>query len=240
MGETFYAGVYWLGRKESIASCAQRAEHFFRSLAALDPTWSRWFHVGRTREHSLRRPIEPVAATFEATFARGKNQLPEGGVQFGAWNVEAHGDASDIDFTCGSSSRFSKDVCVLNLPHSGPIAERVLTTPMMIRVLTAMALAWEPDKGVVISDAYRDLVAPDKLPHVLVGWVTYLSRRRGQVPPLPEPVRVEPIEDKGSLIILTPERFSASNPAHVELAERVRERLDQAGLLGPTLPWDSA
>jgi hypothetical protein len=44
-------------------------------------------------------------------------------------------------------------------------------------------------------------------------------------------VRIEPVEDKGTLIILTPERFTASNPEHVALAERVRELLDRAGLL---------
>ena len=62
-----------------------------------------------------------------------------------------------------------------------------------------------------------------------MGWVTYLSRRLGRVPPLPAPVRIEPVEDKGTLIILTPERFTASNPEHVALAERVRELLDRAG-----------
>lgn len=69
----------------------------------------------------------------------------------------------------------------------------------------------------------------------LAGWVTYLSCRRGTVPPLPAPVRVEPVEELGTLIPLTPERFTAGNPAHVELASQVRQILDQAGLLGPEL-----
>ena len=84
-----------------------------------------------------------------------------------------------------------------------------------------------------MSEAYRDEFMPDKLPEVLVGWVTYLSRRRGTVPPLPAPVRVEPVEDLGTLITLTPERFTVSNPDHVKLANLVRNTLDQAGLLGP-------
>ncbi|WXH32803.1 hypothetical protein WA016_06799 [Myxococcus stipitatus] len=53
------------------------------------------------------------------------------------------------------------------------------------------------------------------------------------VPSLPAPVRVELVEGKGTLIILTPERFTASNPDHVALAEQVRELLDRAGLLKP-------
>ena len=64
-----------------------------------------------------------------------------------------------------------------------------------------------------------------------LGWLTYVSGRRGRVPSLPRSVRVEPMEDQGTLIILTPERFSLEDPAHVALAGRVRERLEKAGLL---------
>ena len=71
------------------------------------------------------------------------------------------------------------------------------------------------------------------------GWVTYLSRRLGRVPPLPAPVRIEPVEDKGSLVILTPERFTASNPEHVALADRVCELLERAGLLQRNRPLRS-
>jgi hypothetical protein len=70
-----------------------------------------------------------------------------------------------------------------------------------------------------------------------VGWVMYFSRLRGKVPPLPAPVRIEPVEDKGTLVTLTPERFTAANPEHVALAARVHELLDRAGLLRRLQPW---
>ncbi len=53
-------------------------------------------------------------------------------------------------------------------------------------------------------------------------------------------LRIEPVEDKGTLVILTPERFTASNPEHVALAARVHELLDQAGLLRPVQPWPAS
>ncbi|AKQ70554.1 hypothetical protein A176_007466 [Myxococcus hansupus] len=46
-------------------------------------------------------------------------------------------------------------------------------------------------------------------------------------------MRLEQVEDKGTLIILTPERFTASNPEHVALAEVVHATLEQAGLMRP-------
>jgi hypothetical protein len=48
---------------------------------------------------------------------------------------------------------------------------------------------------------------------------------------------VEPVEDKGTLVILTPERFTASNPEHVALAARVHELLNEAGLLARLRPF---
>ncbi|MCP3166792.1 immunity 52 family protein [Myxococcus sp. QH3KD-4-1] len=96
-----------------------------------------------------------------------------------------------------------------------------------------MVRAWAPEWGVFTSDNHRDAVSECADPGTFVGWGTYLSRNRGTLPPLPAPVRIEPVADKGTLIILTPERFTASNSEHLALAETVREQLDRAGLLKP-------
>nr|WP_245772532.1 immunity 52 family protein [Myxococcus fulvus] len=96
-----------------------------------------------------------------------------------------------------------------------------------------MAVAWEPDFVVVMSSAHLQMLRDNDPSEIWPGWVLYLSRQRGTVPPLPAPVHVEPVADKGTLIVLTPERFTASNPEHVALAEQVRALLDQAGLLKP-------
>ena len=66
--------------------------------------------------------------------------------------------------------------------------------------------------------------------------MTYFSHRRGVLPPLPPQVQLEPVEDLGTLVLLTPERFSVSNPQHLDLARDVSERLRRAGLLSPLRP----
>ena len=66
---------------------------------------------------------------------------------------------------------------------------------------------------------------------VRVGWLTYLSKRLGRLPPLPAPVRIEPVGELGWLLILSEEPLSAGNPEHVALAVRIRELLDRAGLI---------
>jgi hypothetical protein len=69
------------------------------------------------------------------------------------------------------------------------------------------------------------------LREVRVGWLTYLSRRLGTLPPLPAPVRIEPVGALGWLLVLSPEPMTASNPEHVAFTARVRELLDRAGLI---------
>ncbi|WP_375761003.1 Imm52 family immunity protein [Corallococcus exercitus] len=44
------------------------------------------------------------------------------------------------------------------------------------------------------------------------------------------------MEDKGTLIVLAPVRFTVANPEHVELARRACERLARAGLMQPVAP----
>nr|WP_224367410.1 immunity 52 family protein [Hyalangium versicolor] len=119
----------------------------------------------------------------------------------------------------------------------GLIGERVLTAPVMAEVVRAMALAWDPEWAVATSEQHRDSSTGSADPDTFVGWVMYFSRLRGTVPPLPAPVRIEPVEDKGTLVILIPERFTVSNPEHVALAARVHELLSRAGMLRPFQPW---
>jgi hypothetical protein len=85
---------------------------------------------------------------------------------------------------CGDSSLHLHSSCVLNPFDEGPARERILTTLVMTEVLRAMALAWDPEWGVVTSHQYDDLVSEKVMPAgTSVGWVMYFSRLRGKVPP---------------------------------------------------------
>ncbi len=114
--------------------------------------------------------------------------------------------------------------------RAGTVRERLLRAPVLAEVLTSMATAWDPDFAMASSSEMVDLVEKRKR-EVRVGWLTYLSRRLGTLPPLPAPVRIEPVGALGWLLILSPEPMTASNPEHVAFTERVRALLDQAGLI---------
>ncbi len=239
MNETHYAGVYWGARRESPAECAERAAVLLTALSSVDESLAHWFQQGRSRTDALSRPISLTRPALEQLILQGRDrQFDDLGFSVAGWNgVASDADVCGFNFTCGGYSRWVQNTCVFTLPRQGAGAERLLTAPVLTGLLRSMASAWEPDWGVVMSDPLRELLKPRCAkggPYV--GWVTYLARHRGAVPPLPAPVTATPVEDKGTLILLTPERFTITRPEHVSLAERVHESLARAGLLGPIPP----
>jgi hypothetical protein len=236
MADSYYAGSYWLARQETAEACAQRAERFFRLLERCDPSWKCWTDAAaaETVQSTL---VSPDASVFARMFETEDCRQGTDGFDFYLFSGDTVATASSVNVTCGSSTSAYPQACVLRLPDAGIVAARVLTAPVMTGVLRAMAVAWEPEWAVMTCNAHREMTSGKGDAGTFVGWGMYFSWRRGTVPPLPSPIRVEPVEDKGTLIILTPERFSAFNEEHAALADRVHALLKKAGLLRPLRPW---
>ena len=231
MKETYHAGVHWGCRKESAEESARRAETFFRRLSGCDPIYARWFEQADSLKKALQLQFEPTSDTFVRFFGRRAYKDGKDGFSFSAWTGHKEdGYGGMVMLRCGSAAEVASNNCLLYLPSDGPEEGRVLTPSVLTEVMRALVLAWEPDWGGVISEAYRDL-RDEPVGPPYSGWLMYFAHHWGVVPPLPSPVCVEPVEDKGSLIILTPERFTVDNPAHVALADEVRAVLDREGLL---------
>jgi Immunity protein 52 len=242
MNETYYAGAYWRARRETAEECAGRAQAFFQAMAQCDAFFARWFVPPPSRQQ-LPTPFEPDVSTLQEMFAQGRIRNDEGGViedlgfhlsaDNGMRPGKHQGDHAYLRVRCGVEAEPVGNACVLSLPSTGAFVERACAAPMLARVMRAMVLAWEPGWGIATSDTHRARSTERAIVGTFVGWVMYFSRHWGPVPPLPAPVHIEPVEDRGTLIVLTPERFTADNPEHVALAARVRELLDRAGLMKP-------
>jgi hypothetical protein len=237
--ETYYVGAYWGERKESPEECARRAADFLNLLAPADPFLAHWYKPARSLKDARKHPLMPPdVPTLADLFRRGANREKGGPVfenlGFTFWfdNGGPTRDCAALRIKCGGYSKGS-NYCVLTLPAYGPNADRVLTAAVLTHVVRSMAVAWEPDWAVATSNDHRDILSEEGDTGTFVGWVTYLSRRRGVVPPLPAPVRIEPVENRGTLLVLTYERLTACNPAHVDLGRRVSELLDRVGLMQP-------
>ncbi|NOK22878.1 immunity 52 family protein [Corallococcus carmarthensis] len=238
MIETYYAGCYWLARPEPVEACAQRLEDFLRQMEPLEPTWNRWHEAAANFEKARQRHVPVNVATLKKLLSKKSNRFRDHS-SFPLWAGENEEETSGINGNCGSASSRMASVCVLSALSTGQVAERVLTAPVLTGVVRAMALAWEPEVGIATSHAHREQIKVGQFsePGAFVGWVMYFADFRGPVPPLPDPVQVEHLPDRGTLITLTPEKFTVSNPAHVALAADVHARLQDAGLLRPLRPW---
>ncbi|AKJ00066.1 immunity protein 52 of polymorphic toxin system [Archangium gephyra] len=235
MRETYYAGSYWGNRKDSAEECARRTETFFHLLSQCDPIYTRWFEQADSRKKALQLQFEPTADTFLRFFKRRTYQEGRDGFILWVWTGHEDGHGGLATMRCGSAAEFASNNCLLYLPSEEPERERVLQADVLAGVLRAMVLAWEPDWAVVTSDDLRTSFSQTSRAGTFVGWWTYFSRDRGELPPLPEPVRVQPVEDRGTLVLLTPERLTASNPEHLALGQRVQEVLLAKGLLEPVV-----
>jgi len=237
MLEDYYVGAYWGPRKETARECARRAELFFHMLARCDPTFAQWYRGGRGAPRGLPgHPVRPEVEEWEQLFLRGRNRndVDKGVIEdlgFREIVVNARKDSTSLHLHCGAYSPWGGgNTCLIFPPLEGPVAERILSAPVLAEVLTSMTTAWDPDFAMASSSEMVDLVEKRKR-EVRVGWLTYLSRRLGKLPPLPAPVRIEPVGTLGWLLVLSPERMTASNPEHVAFTARVRELLDRAGLI---------
>jgi hypothetical protein len=213
-------------------------DHFFRLLARCDASFDQWYRAGRAPRGVPGRPVrtdhvEELERQLERDKRRasiGKTDNAWRGYSVHAWN-RAGSATSFVRIKCGYTSRGVPNSCIVQPCSTGEDAERLMNAPVLTQVLTCMVEAWDPDSGVINSSEHLIQVPKADPWEPDVGWVTYLSHRLGTVPPLPAPVRIEPVGSEGTLILLTPERFTVSNPEHVALAARVRELLGRAGLL---------
>ena len=241
--ETYYVGAYWGPRRELPEDCARRTATLLNLLAACDPFLANWYKPAKSLKDARKPPLMPPDVhTLTELFRRGVNRERGGpaieqlGFSFWFGNGGVGADSADLRVTCGDYSGANPNSCVMPLPRKGPNAERLITAPVLASVVRSMALAWDADWALATSWDHRELLSKEGRTGTFVGWVTYLSRRRGTVPPLPAPVRIEPVEDKGTLLVLTPERLTARNPEHVEQGRRVGELLSRVGLMQPVIP----
>ena len=239
--ESYYLAVYWGARKESAGECAQRARRVLVSLVECDPIFAHWFEQGASQNSALHNEIALTETSLEALFLKGANRgdfsnrpIENLGFRVALWTGGEDGGSAKLTIKCGCYARAPLvNSCVIGLPFSGAAAARLLQTERLATIMKSSVLAWDPDWGVVMTRAYQSTLPAPATLAPQVGWMLYLSDRRGKIPQLPEPCKVRQIDRVGSLIVTTYDRFTVNNDAHVETARHVSEALNRDGLLGP-------
>lgn len=236
--ETYDIGVQWQGyRKESPDECAARTLKLLTGLRQLDPCFNIFEKSIRRRGKIVDEPLLLELDELSKLFAKGVNRrdtdrsiIQELG--FSLYATTPGEGGAWLRIHCGVyDSPSNRSSCWLMLSAKNPETPRLSTEPMLLAILQQMVEAFAPDFGNASPYIGWEEVNGYPLKERPIGWIMYFSREWATVPPLPAPVRIDRFEDKGTFIILTPERLDISNPAHIELGRTVKKLLSKAGLL---------
>jgi hypothetical protein len=224
--ENYIVGVYWGPRRESPAECAERAYRYFTNIRSVDALFARWYKTATSAERSFKWEIEVSRDRLVDLFANGLQRteqtravISELGYSLWFSNLGDGGGRVNGTIDCGCASPWVNNACLLCLPTTGEATERVLTHDVLKRLLCVAIDCWDPDHGIVTSREFRTAVdlGSDKR---VAGWLTYLSRRLGELPDLPDSVEVEEVAGKGTLICLSRGPWSCTQEKYVLLARK--------------------
>jgi len=234
--------MFWGDRAETPDECARRAIAFLEAMARIDPLFTQFEYTTRKRGKYVHSPVPLELEELSKVIAKGVNRrdsdrsvIQELGYRL--WvSTRGKGDHALLNLHCGCYDTGSfANSCILQLDFPEPRYEQVVNVPVLTRMLGAMADAFDPQLGHAGFHSFWDALPPPVHPRIRkelsMDWLMYFSREWGTVPPLPAPVRIEPLGDRGTLVILSPNPVSASNPEDVELGRQVQGLLRKAGLL---------
>jgi len=180
-------------------------------------------------------PLDLGRGHLQELFMHGVNRSESGKVikELGYSLTLNHGtktyDWVQANIRCGGYSSLPNIVngAFISLPEAAMIT--VANAPTMKEVLRTTVFAWEPDWGAVVPLPLDSNAVDPTVP--TIGWMTYLSKRRGLVPELLPDFEVLALEDYGTIIVTCSERYDRINDIHRERADKLQSLLGAAGLL---------
>ena len=228
MNDRFHLGAHWRSRAQACEESARRLAQMLREFGDTDPVLSTWYRM-RKRLRDPPRAIPTSESELRAILRRSRlaEEEPMEWSTFSAWYCQE--DPGGLMLFCGAGGPRDHNSCVLNLPDARNVLDRLTSPATFGRLAVTIIRAWEPDWFIGMSSLEMAAQRSARR-YPLVGWLTYIARSRGEVPAEVAPCRTMAIDDLGTLIVLTEDRFDAMNPAHVAEARRIADVLDRAGL----------
>lgn len=236
MSESYYVGGYWGNQPEQPSESAVRTASLLAALASRDEVFKQWYPKGKSRSKARESPIggsDDLRRMFEAGVNRRDldgRAIEELGRRVALWNGRSDAGSS-LSVRCGGSASTTKvwipNSCVLTIPDDAPASDRLANVNALLAVLGDVVSAFDPKWALVDSSSSLHS-APPGTP--VVGWITYLRDLDPEsftVPDGASVVRLEP----GTVVVVTNQRFQASNHDHVSRARALERTLANRGVM---------
>jgi len=252
----------WGARKESVEECASRLLLFLQHLACCDDAFAqKWLEIAhkpgaesQTREDAMAARFLPVELSHESLrelFNRGRfrrerwnSVIEELGFTSGSFWNGCEAASAHVSVNCGaypdSRTMPGSNRAWIDFPNEGPAAERILQPEKLRQIMTVVVENWDPDWARVSTNKTDSEIYQEN-PYLgqMVGWLTYVSDRYGQLPALPSNCHLSRIGNRGSVIVIDLQgKLTAANSVHVASLEVLSHALNEAGLLSPIPPLD--
>jgi hypothetical protein len=235
--QTYQALFYWWERPESPKECAERLARFLSEIQSMHQEFSSWEIMDRNAKlHAMPKNAVPaLSRAFEAGCNRNEldgRPIEDLGFRIGLSNAPLRKGGIQISAKMGGFSEWLVNVFLFG-PIKASETPELAEFPMMLKLVHAIVRHIEPDYGLIRSEEYDELVTdfddPDYIPQPgkpKPGWIVYLADGYWEFPSIPHDVYHEHIPDRGDVYAVVSETFDASNPAHVEAANRFAEVLE--------------
>lgn len=178
MIDSFYIGLYWGSKAETLTQVASKILQTLQRLTKTDEQFLNWYERGMSRKQALEKKVSLDMGTIGKICLKAvkKGELDEkgyakNGFVFGLWTGHKDDEASSVSFIAGDVFTIPNlsNNCVLSIPFEGAARERLLQPEKAKEIIAFLVEIWNPDYAVLTSHQLRDkLNVANKL-----GWITY-------------------------------------------------------------------
>ena len=123
---------------------------------------------------------------------------------------------------CGCYTKWVKNTCTMRFRSKTGVGKKLLQAPLLVKIALAVIRHWQPDHGIITSDAVALEPGPATDFSMEAGWITFLSgenyHRVSEVEPPAQVVDAH----RGQLIVATNGIFSANNENHLVSLRHIR------------------
>tara|TARA_R110002124_G_scaffold83947_5_gene219243 strand:- start:61 stop:771 length:711 start_codon:yes stop_codon:yes gene_type:complete len=223
--------IYWGPRKEDPSECARRLSKMLKKLRPISPLLSEWasdaMDLDNNRVLTSKSELEKFLAKGVSKNDGDHKIVPELGFARSICNAFDDGSFVHLRFDIGVWSEFSHNGILLNFPVITDVIKPILSIDNIIKIFRILIECWSPDFGHFTSSYLaKDLDWPKiDFEHSECYWVTYLSKPYGELPELPEQVKIMNEKEGGKIIILIGDSFAEEGTGDLELVKRTRSIL---------------
>lgn len=174
---------------------------------SVDELVAAWFLTARQKS-AANVPFRVDTRSVMSELLGGRNRrdadgsvIDDLGYRLSLWNGDDSA-AVGLSIKCGMSNSTPglSNAVVINLPPRSQRCGYLYSRAGAAALLEVVVEAWAPDWATVTSNSLREAQGPLVGGRPVLGWMTYFSDRRGDVPELPKPFDVSVVAGSGSIV----------------------------------------